>query len=61
MLAALVPAPLYNFARMRFILLDTGIRKDTNIIVNVKVEQWPGLSTSLVDDEIVECVMLRTV
>ena len=38
MLVPLIPAPLNNFSRVGFVLLDTSIRQKTDIIMDVKVE-----------------------
>jgi hypothetical protein len=50
--------PGYNLSGVRFVFLDCGIRQHADIIVDVEIEQWSGLATSLVDDEVIKGVML---
>jgi hypothetical protein len=57
--ASLIPASLNNLSGMGFVFLNGSIGQHSNIVVNVKIEQRTGLSTSFVDDEIVESVMLK--
>ncbi len=57
-LVPLIPAPLYDLACMRLVFLHCGIGKQTHVVVHIEVEQWTGLATGFVYDEIVESVML---
>ena len=58
MLVSLIPAPLNYFPGVRLVLFDTGIGKQTNVVVDVKVEQWPRLPAGLIHDEVIEGVVL---
>jgi hypothetical protein len=55
---ALIPTAFYDLASVRFILLPGRIGEQPDIVVNVKVEQWPRLAARLVDYEVVKRVML---
>ena len=46
---------------MRLVLLPRGIRKQTDVVVHVKVEERTRFSTSLVDNKVVECMMLDVI
>lgn len=59
MFVTVVPAALHDFASMRFILLFRGIRKQADIVMDVKIEKWTRLSSGLVHYEVVECMVLR--
>ena len=39
---------------MRFFLLYTGVMLQPNIIIHVKVKQWPAFASGLGDDQIIE-------
>lgn len=39
MLVAIIPGSLDDFAGMRFVLFDSRIGKQTNIVVNVEIEK----------------------
>ena len=58
MLVSLIPAPLNYFPGVRLVLFDTGIGKQTNVVVDVKVEQWSRLPAGLIHDEVIEGVVL---
>lgn len=58
MFVALIVTSLHDLARMGLVFLDSSIGQETDIIVYVEVEQWARFPTSLVHDEIVECVVL---
>lgn len=45
----LVPTSLDNLAGVRLILLNRGVGQQSNIVVDVKVEQGPRLAPCLVD------------
>ena len=47
-----------NFARMRFILLLGGVSKQTNIIMNIKVEQRARFTPGFVYNEVIKGIML---
>jgi hypothetical protein len=55
----LVVASLYNLARMRLVLFPRRVRKETHVVVHIKIEQGSRLSPRLVDDKVVERVMLK--
>ena len=59
MLVSVVPASLDHFPSVRLVLLDRRIGQKTDVVVNVEVEQGTRLATGLVDDEVVECVVLK--
>jgi len=44
---------------MGFIFLLEGVGEESYIIMDVEIEQRSGLSACLVDDEVVECVVLK--
>jgi hypothetical protein len=58
MLVLLVPAPLDDFACMRFVLLLCSVCEETHIVVHIKIEQRTRFAPGFVNDEVVECVML---
>ena len=59
MLVALVPTPFHDLPCMGFVLLDISIRQETDVVMDVKVEERAGLSSCFVDDEVVESIVLR--
>ena len=61
MLVSLVPAPLHDFPCMGFVLLLGSVGEKSHVVVHVEIEQWSRFSTSFVDDEVVECIMLKMV
>jgi hypothetical protein len=58
MLVTLIVTPLYDFACMGLVLLFRGVSKKANIVMNIKVEERSRLSTSLVNDKVIEGMML---
>jgi hypothetical protein len=58
MLIPLVVAPLHHFTCMGLILLLGRIRKQTDVVMDIEVEERTRLATRLVDNEIIERVML---
>lgn len=60
MLVPLIVTPLNDLPRMRLVLLNGGICQQTNVVMDVKVEQRPRFSSCFVDNEIVERVMLSS-
>lgn len=59
MLVSVVPASLDHFPSVRLVLLDRRIGQKTDVVVDIEVEQRTRLATGLVDDEVVECVVLK--
>lgn len=53
-LVAVVPTPLDNFAGVTFVLFHSGVANHTHVVVDVEVEERTRLSSSLIDDEFVE-------
>ena len=48
-----------NFPSVRFVLLDVCVRKHADVLMDIEIEERPGLASRLVDDEVVEGVMLQ--
>lgn len=61
MLIALIVASLHHLPSMRLVLLDTCIGQQTDVVVHIKVEEWPRLSSRLVHDKVVEGVVLNEI
>lgn len=57
-LVPLVIASLDDFARMRLVFLHSRVGEQTNVVVDVEIEQWTGLAAGFVHDEVVERVVL---
>lgn len=55
----LVVASFDDLPCMGFVLFNRGVGKQTDVIVNIKVEQRTGLPASLVDYEIIEGIVLQ--
>jgi len=58
MLRALVPAPLDDFAGVGLVFLDCSVSHHSNVVVDIKVEQRPGLAAGFVGDKVVEGVVV---
>ena len=58
MFVALIPTAFHHLASMRFVLLHGRVGEQPHIVVDVKVEQWPGLAARFVDYKVIKCVML---
>lgn len=59
MFVSLVISTLNYFASVRFILVYRGVRKQPDIIMDVKVEQWARFTTSLVHYKVVKGIVMR--
>lgn len=58
MFVSLVITPFYDFASVRFVLLFGCVREETDVVMDVKVEQGTRFATGFVDYEIVERIVL---
>jgi hypothetical protein len=59
MFIPLIITPLNNLSGVRLVFLFCSVGEEPHVIVDVKVEQWSRFTTRLVDDEVIECVVLR--
>ena len=58
MLVPLVPTSLDDFAGMKLVFLNARVGQQTDVVVDIKVEQRAGLPASLIDNKVVESVVL---
>lgn len=59
MFVSLVPASFDDLAGVAFVLFLCGVCKETNVVMDIKVEERSRLATGFVDNERVEGVMVR--
>ena len=58
MLVPLIVASFNDFPCMRFIFLLGSVCEQSDVVMDVKIEQRPRFSSRLVDNEVIECIML---
>lgn len=58
MLIPLIPTAFHDFTGVRFVFLYSRIGQQTDVVVNIKVEQWARFSSRFVDNKVIEGVML---
>jgi len=54
MFISLIPRAEADFASMRLILLNVGIVDHTNVVMDIKTEQWTALASCLCYNEVIE-------
>lgn len=58
MLVAIIPTSFHDLSSVRFILFLRSVREQSDIVVDVKVEERSRFPASFVDNEVVEGVRL---
>lgn len=58
MLVSLIITSLNHLSGMRLVLLLRGIGHESNIVVNIEVEERTRFSTGFVDDEVIKRMVL---
>jgi hypothetical protein len=57
-LVALVPTAFNHFSRVRLVFLLGSIRKQSDVVVDIKIEEGTRFPSGFVDYEIVKGIML---
>ena len=61
MLISLIVTSFNDFPRMRFILLFGSVCEQSDVVMDIEIEQRPRFSSCFIDNEVIERIMLPNV